>query len=187
MRFVLKVLVLLLVAGAVFMHFLADLRGYWTMYPARARMVGYAAGAAVLLAIIAGFFIMGSPSQVRLYRFDAQKVSDLQNIQYQIVNYYQQKESLPATLQEIEDPLSGWMLPKDPQTGADYVYRRNSPLDFALCAIFSADSKNASASQAMPIREFGSLEGNFNHGVGEVCFDRSIDPERYPPYSKPVI
>lgn len=183
-RFVLKVLVLLLVAGAVFMHFLADFRGYWTAQPGRAKMVGYGAGAAVLVAIIAGFFIMGSPAQVRLYRFDSQKVSDLQTIQWQIVNYWQQKESLPATLREIEDPLSGWMLPKDPQTGADYVYRRNSPLDFAVCATFNADSKSGSASQAMPARAYGGVEENFDHGTGEVCFDRSIDPQRYPPYTK---
>jgi len=188
MRFVLKVLVLFLVAGAVFVHFLADFRGYWTANPGRARMVAYGAGLVVVLAIVAGFFIMGSPSQVRLYRFDAQKVSDLQNIQWQIVNYWQQKESLPATLQEIEDPLSGWMLPKDPQTGEDYVYRRNSPLDFALCATFNADSKDARmSSEAMPARAYGSLDGNFEHGAGEVCFDRSIDPQRYPPYNKPVI
>jgi hypothetical protein len=187
MRFVLKVLVLFLVAGAVFLHFLADFRGYWTANPGRARMVAYGAGLVVVLAIAAGFFIMGSPSQVRLYRFDSQKVSDLQNIQWQIVNYWQQKESLPVTLQEIEDPLSGWMLPKDPQTGADYVYKRNSPLDFALCATFNADSKDARASsEAMPVRAYGTLEGNFEHGKGEVCFDRSIDPQRYPPFTKPA-
>src|SRR3989344_5674775 len=40
MRFVLKVIVLLLVAGGVFLHFLADLRGYWNKEPQRARMVG---------------------------------------------------------------------------------------------------------------------------------------------------
>ena len=114
-RFVLKVAVLLLVALAVFLHFLADLRGYWNQYPQYARMVGWGAGVAVLLAIVAGFFIMGSPTQIRLYRFDTQKVSDLQNIQYQIVNFWQQKEKLPATLSEVADPISGNTIPVDPQ------------------------------------------------------------------------
>lgn len=185
MRFVLKVAVLLLVASAVFMHFLADFRGYWTAHRGRASIVGYAAGLAVLLAIVAGFFIMGSPTQVRLYRFDSQKVSDLQSIQWQIVNFWQQKQTLPADIKEIEDPLSGWMLPKDPQSGADYRYERTSDASFKLCATFNADSKAASASQAMPA-EYGVLDGNFNHGVGEVCFDRTIDPERYPPYTKGI-
>ena len=184
MRFVLKVVVLLLVAGAVFMHFLADFRGYWMQYPQRAQMVGYGAGVLVLATIVAGFFIMGSPAQVRLYRFDDQKVSDLQNIQWQIVNYWQQKQTLPNSVNEIEDPLSGWMMPRDPQ-GQEYRYEKTSDLSFKLCASFNADSRGQSP-EAMPVRAYGTLEGNFQHGSGEQCFDRTIDPERYPPYSKPV-
>lgn len=185
MRFVLKVVVLLLVAGGVFLHFLADLRGYWVQFPSRARLVSWAAGAVVLLAIIAGFFIMGSPSQVRLYRFDSQKVSDLQTIQWQVVNYWQQKQVLPADIQELNDPLSGWTLPVDPQ-GQEYRYERTSNSSFRLCATFNADSREGQNSQAMPVRAYGTLEGNFDHGTGEVCFDRTIDPERYPPYTKGI-
>jgi Domain of unknown function (DUF5671) len=58
-RFLLKAAVVLFVAGGVFLHFLADVRGYWVEQPARAKMVGYAAGLLVLLSIVAGFFIMG--------------------------------------------------------------------------------------------------------------------------------
>lgn len=184
MRFVLKVIALLLVASAVFLHFLADFRGYWNKNPGKASFVGVGAGIAVIIAIVAGFLIMGSPSQVRLYRFDAQKVSDLQSIQWQIVNYYQQKEMIPNSLADIEDPLSGWMLPKDPQ-GQPYRYEKTGNLTFKLCATFNADSSAAEASQAMP-REYGSLDGNFSHGTGEECFDRTIDPERYPPYTKGI-
>lgn len=185
MRFVLKVLVLLLVAGGVFMHFLADIRGYWVQNPSRARMVGWAAGLVVIAAIIAGFFIMGSPSQVRLYRFDAQKISDLQSIQWQLVNYYQQKESLPNSLGDLEDPISGWMMPIDPQ-GQEYRYEKTGDLAFKLCATFNADSKESTGAQPMSVRAYGPMEGNFDHGVGEVCFDRTIDPERYPPYTKGI-
>lgn len=185
-RFFLKVLVVLLVAGGVFLHFLADLRGYWKANPSRAQMVGYGAGALVLIAIVSGFFIMGTPGEVRLIRFDSQKVTDLQDIQWQIVNYWQQKESLPATLEEVEDPLSGYTLPVDPQSGEPYVYKRNSPLDFALCATFNLQSDERS-SEAMPVRAYGPLDGNWQHGAGEVCFDRTIDPERYPPFSKPML
>jgi len=183
-RFVLKVIVLLLVAGGVFLHFLADFRGYWNANPGRARMVGWAAGVVVLLAIIAGFLIMGSPSQVRLYRFDAQKVSDLQTIQYQIVNYYQQKEELPTALDQLNDPLSGSTVPKDPE-GGTYRYEKTGNLAFKLCATFNAESQKNQASIASPVY-YGVESENWQHGVGEVCFDRTIDPERYPPYSKSV-
>lgn len=186
MRFVLKVAVLLLVASAVFMHFLADFRGYWTANRGRASLVGYAAGLAVLIAIVSGFFIMGSPTQVRMYRFDNQKERDLQNIQWQVVNYWQQKEELPMTVAQLEDPLSGWTMPVDPQ-GQEYRYEKTGDLTFKLCATFNANSQDARNSEAMPARAYGSLDGSFEHGAGEVCFDRTIDPERYPPYNKPLM
>jgi hypothetical protein len=184
-RFVLKVIVLLLVAGAVFLHFLADFRGYWIANPVRARYVGYGVGAIVLAAIVAGFFIMGSPNQVRLYRFDNQKVSDLQNIQWQLINYWQQKQVLPTIIAEIEDPISGWVLPRDPQGGV-YRYEKTGDRAFKLCATFNAESRGSvNGSIARPIAYGGEGE-NWQHGSGEVCFERSIDPERYPPFPKGI-
>ena len=181
-RFVLKVAVLLFVAAGVFFHFLADLRGYWNANPGRARIVSYAAALLVLAAIVSGFFIMGSPAQVRLYRFDSQKVSDLQTIQYQIVNYYQQKEALPTDLQQLEDPLSGSTVPKDPQGGV-YRYEKTANLSFKLCATFNAETQKNQAAISEP-KVYGFEGENWQHGPGEVCFDRTIDPQKYPPYTK---
>lgn len=187
-RFGLKVLVVFLVVGGVFLHFLAEMRGYWLQYPSRARVIGLAAAAVIIIAIVSGFLIIGSPNQVRLYRFDDQKVNDLSNIQYQVVNYWQQKESLPASLEQLQDPLSGNIIPLDPQSGAWYTYKRNSPLDFALCATFNATSTSQmSTSRPMmpvPMSDKSIESGTWQHGPGEVCFDRSIDPQRYPPFSK---
>lgn len=187
MRFGLKVVVVLLVAGAAFLHFLSDLWGYWGAHPRRAQVVGYAVLIAVLASIISGFFIMGTPGEVRLYRYDNQKVSDLQAIQWQIINYWQQKESLPADLQDIEDPLSGFTVPVDPQSGDAYEYKRNSPLDFSLCATFNtATPEREMSSVARPVGVYGESAKNetWKHAAGAVCFDRSIDPDRYPPYPK---
>src|SRR3989344_1492876 len=186
-RFALKVLVVLFVAGVAFLHFLADLRGYWNTNPGRAKTVGLAAGVLVLIAIVSGFFIMGTPGEVRLFRFDDQKVSDLQNIQWQIVNFWQQKEALPASLEELNDPLSGYILPVDPQSGETYRYERTSNSSFKLCATFNvASDEQPGGAKTTPVGPYGSIEGNWQHPAGEHCFDRTIDPERYPPYSKTV-
>jgi hypothetical protein len=148
-------------------------------------MVGYAAGFLVSLSIIAGFFIMGSPSQVRLYRFDDQKVSDLQNIQWQIVNFWQQKEAFPKSLTDLEDPISGFVVPKDPQSGADYEYELGLGTSFKLCATFNAESQGRQSSYSEPYMVVGEKGNeNWQHGAGEYCFERVIDPERYPPYEK---
>lgn len=187
-RFLLKVAVLLLVAGGVFLHFFADLRGYWAKKPDRARMVGWGAGVLVVASIAAGFFIMGSPAEVRLYRFDSQKVSDLQNIQWQVVNYWQQKQELPGNLEQVADPISGQTIPVDPQTGEAYSYKVTGNVNFRLCANFNKDSEDSKA-QASIARESMYYYGetgaeNWQHGTGEVCFERTIDPERYPPFTK---
>jgi hypothetical protein len=187
MRFVLKVLVVLFVAGGAFLHFLADLRGYWNANPAKAKQVGIAAGVLVLVAIVSGFFIMGTPGEVRLMRFDSQKVSDLQNIQWQVVNFWQQKETLPADLEELNDPLSGFVVPVDPQSGESYGYERTSQSSFRLCAVFNAEDRFARPVPERPVSAIPNAVKTgetWEHGVGEVCFDRTIDPERYPPFSK---
>ncbi len=186
-RFVLKTAVVLLVAAGVFMHFLADYWGYWIKFPGKARSVGIAAGVLVLASIIAGFFIIGSPASVRLERFDSQKVSDLQTIQWQVINYYQTKGSLPTDLAQIADPISGNYIPKDPQSSADYVYRvKTAPYTFELCAMFNKDSTasaNGGGTRPDPTMIGGEGE-NWAHGVGETCFERTIDPERYPLYPR---
>jgi len=191
MRFILKVLVVLLVAGFVFMHFLADLKGYWIKYPKRANAVGIGALVAVVTAIVAGFFIVGSPAQARDVRLDVQRVSDLQGIQSQVLNLYQTKQALPARIDELADPLSYFSLPKDPATGENYVYEKTGPLSFKLCATFAREGRDltgrGSFGRDTTISEpypGGIQDQNWKHGVGTECFERTIDPELYPPYQR---
>lgn len=192
-RFILKVLVVLFTAGFVFLHFLADMRGYWIAHPKRANLVGAGAGVAVLAAIVAGFFLVGSPMAARDIRLDIERVNDLQNIQGQIVNYYQMKEELPAGLSDLQDPLSYFTLPADPVSGADYEYRKVGDLTFELCAVFAREGQDLTGRGSFPEGGMsmsypspdGSLE-NWMHGAGEQCFERTIDPERYPVFEKPV-
>ena len=184
-RFLLKVLIVLLVAAAGFMHFAADLWGYWQKNPAYARYVNWATALLIVLTIAAGFLIIGSPQSQRVYRIDQQRVSDLQNIQWQVVSYWQRKQALPAALANLNDPLANYTVPVDPQTGEAYVYKRNRPLDFGLCATFGAASRGQ---DMMTIPEpaglsktGGGRSDSWQHEVGQVCFDRSIAPQLYPP------
>ena len=190
LRFLLKILTVLLVAGASFAHFFADIKGYWKQYPNRARNLGFFVIVVVVISVIAGFFIVGTPQQARLARYDAQRVSDLQNIQGQVVNYWQQKKKLPTTLSDLSDSISGFSAPVDPQTKQAYGYKSMASLSFQLCAVFTAESRkmtDGSAGISRPMYPYGvtsvGLKGegadNWYHTVGRVCFDRTIDPERY--------
>lgn len=185
-RFLLKALVVLLVAAIGFMHFSADLWNYWEKYPVRNRYVAWGTGALVALSIVAGFFIVGTPQQARLYRFDAQKVSDLATIQNEVLNYWTKTGKLPQSLMILNDPLSGVSIPNDPQGGA-YEYEIVSAYTFNLCATFNADSRGAHVSDAsvpMVPKAYGGLDENWQHGAGHECFLRTIDPALYPPVKK---
>lgn len=196
MRFGLKVLLVLLVALGGFLHFLADLRGHWNANPKGARLIGYFALALIIMTVVSGVLIMGSPSQVRLYRLDDQKVDDLQSIQWQIVDYWQTYEKLPKTLSDLTNNISGYAAPQDPQSGEAYGYEviPGKQPAFKLCATFNAQDQDVSPAElARPAytsyagSDGGLLQDSWWHTEGDVCFTRTIDPERYPPYDDPKI
>ena len=187
-HFILKVLVVLLVMGAALLHFLADFWGYWDINPRYAQSVAGAVGFLVIATILSGFFIIGTPGQVRLYRFDDGKVTDLQNIQYQIISYYQSQGVLPAALSDLNDTLGGYSVPLDAQNGVAYSYATTSVLSFKLCATFNAITQSNSPTEtamAYPTVPEGGVgrdlaASSWFHRAGSVCFPRTIDPKRYP-------
>lgn len=184
-RFLLKALIVLFVASIGFMHFIADLWGYWEKFPTRNRLVAIATGGLVVLTVIAGFFIVGTPAQARLYRFDEQKITDLQNIQYQITSYYQLKQKLPQTLSELNNPVSDVVIPVDSQSKQAYEYQVvKAPYSFEICATFNKESRVGAQNVTMPEpMRAGYGKGateNWKHDAGRVCFERTIDPTLYP-------
>ncbi len=187
-HFVLKVIAILIVAAGIFRYYLSELRdgGKQTYVP----WFAWGSTIVVLAAIVGGFFIAGSPFTQRLVRFDAQRVSDLQSIQYQIVNYWQKKNKLPAVLTDLNDPISNVQVPVDPETHVAYRYRVTGNLEFELCADFNLhsqvqDKRGYSAGYATePYGPTPLGSETWDHVAGEQCFLRTIDPELYPPIPK---
>jgi hypothetical protein len=187
-RFVLKVAVVLLVAAGFFMHFLADMWGYWIKNPQYARMVSWGAAIVVLVSIASGFFMMGSPATVRMMRLDDQKVSDLQSIQSQVTYYWQSKQKLPENSRELEDPLMGFVLPKDPQSMQDYGYRiTKAPYSFEVCADFNLASETYDTDKTVARHVGGAEAETWKHTAGQNCFERTIDPDKYPPINQKMV
>ncbi|MEA2701493.1 MAG: hypothetical protein QOE22_202 [Candidatus Parcubacteria bacterium] len=196
MRFILKVFVVLVVSLFVGAHYIADFRGYWVTHPRRAALVGAKAGILAFIVVVAGFFIIGTPSEMRLMRFDEQKVSDLQGIQWQVLDYWQSKQKLPTSLAGLSDPLSGSIVPVDPESNEPYRYEATGKSSFRLCATFNQSSPDTAGKGAYPSMGYGEgmdmsypsmpANENWSHEAGETCFERTIDPERYPPYPKPL-
>lgn len=183
--FLLKVLSVLVVIGAIFGYYIDDLKSRvvgvrWTVW----RLV---AGVLVVGSIVVGFMVIGTPQSQRMERYDADKISDLESIQWQVVNYWQQKEALPTTLADLADPISSFYVPTDRQTGEPYGYEVTGPLSFKLCANFNTVSLGARSSaeyQDKLTYPAGPRGENWEHTSGAHCFDRTIDPDIYRPVSR---
>ena len=153
--------------------------------PKTLKVFVYIVIAIVALAIVAGFFVVGSPKEERLRRFDDQRVSNLQYIQSEVLNYWINKRTLPADLSLVRDDLRGVMIPNDPETGSEYTYVVKGPLTFSLCATFNLPNEGApgipKTAPRAPEYYGGGLGENWQHGAGSTCFDRTIDEDFYRP------
>jgi hypothetical protein len=191
-RFVLKALVVLVVAGSVLWYYLYDLKkSFAPDMPNRSRLLVTIASVAVLASLVGGFCLLGSPMTARARKFDERRINDLSSIQsYLIYSYWQQKGSIPESLDALKDPISGFLLPTDPETGAAYAYKKTGALSFELCADFklaTPEDRLREGSSTMRPMMYGTPENeNWKHGAGTTCFKRTIDPDLYPVFEKGI-
>ena len=173
--FILKVLTIFFIAGSILFYYLSELRD--RVYPRKAFQLVIVG--VVVLSLVYGFYLAGSPQNQRLVRFDEQKVNDLQSIQNQLVyNWWQQKGSLPQTLDALNDSISGFSVPVDVQSNKSYEYQTTGLRSFELCATFNLPTPGNSSTVVKPI-SLGGID-NWQHLEGRQCFNRTIDQTLYP-------
>ncbi len=182
-RFTLKVIAVLLVAVTVFGFYLWELKRDPSTPTKITLLFAIGVSAVIVISIVSSFFLIGTPAQQRDVRLDQQRTSDLQTIQYNLIAYWQDKGALPETLAQIEDDLIGYRNPVDPKTSDSYEYALSEDLSFQLCATFVTKSDDAlGATQPRMAYTGGYGDGSFDlwsHEVGRVCFERTIDPDRF--------
>ena len=183
-RFIFKVLAILIIASVIFVYYILDKSADSSKIVAWRKTFAWVGIIVVLISIISGFIIVGSPAKQRALRFDSQRINDLTNIQYQIVSYWQRKAALPSTLTDLIDPIAGYIVPADPNTQQSYEYSilatSSTPLSFQLCAAFDLQSQDNSNFT------YPASQGNWSHGAGRVCFTRNVDKSMYPAVKVPI-
>lgn len=170
-RFILKVLAVLVLSGIPFLYYLRtmklDHKSYATS-PIHKRYLSIAT-VITLVAVLWGLMTVGSPLKGRMERLDEQRVSDLRLIQNEMLNYVYgatrydggTATSLPKPLPETLDELAKnssyeKIRTTDPQTGDLYEYLPNGT-SYSLCANFSL---------ALDQR----YDIFWNHSAGRHCF-----------------
>lgn len=180
-QFFLKIVVVLLVAGAVFGYYLWDLKRK-EIKSKIPKLLTIIVSVVVVASIIIGFFIVGTPKDQRDRKFDEKRVGNLQMLQGEIVNYWTKKDALPEDLSKLEDDISGFKVPRDPNKVDVYEYQIIDPLTFELCATFAKANQNTKAGlrgEFYPVSPYDNYQQNWDHEAGRVCWSRTIDPELY--------
>lgn len=180
--FLLKALVVLLVAAFVFMHYIQDIRDRVSAKCRKTRPIVMTI--IILASIIWGFSVLGSPKTQRLIKYDNQKIMDLQEIQWQVISYWQMNGFLPASLEQIISNKEYFVtVPTDPQFEKSYRYEKKGEMTFELCAEFNEENtrdQNRYGGQVSYPKGSVIQNENWNHGKGEQCFTRIVDPVAYP-------
>jgi uncharacterized membrane protein YidH (DUF202 family) len=174
-QFILKVATVLVVAAGTFGYYLWDVKRKPSDTSKRPRNVAWITAVIVLVGVVAGFFTVGSPAEQRAKRFDEQRVSDLQDLQNQIINYWSRKGTLPGNIDKLQDEIFVFEIPVDPETKEDYEYTVLGGLKFELCATFNKSTERRFEGEVLPREKL--ILHSWEHDAGRVCFDRTIDPE----------
>ena len=213
-RFILKVLIALAGAKMVLYYFVPEVWEvkFWKINWRKFFKIcsKYFSILMVLALIIWSFCVIGSPFKQRQLQLDDKRIQALQSIEWQVINYWQQKERLPESINDLKNPLSGYSLPVDPEfeKGKNYEYllKDKNKLIFELCADFSLpmpkgwqESQNyygggvvsmetrtdvAVSNVSYPVSYPSGVNDSWDHQKGHTCFERTIDKDIYPPYPK---
>lgn len=131
-----------------------------------------ASSVVVVVAVVWGAVLVGSPGTARLQRFDQQRLDDLQTIFREIQSLCQDpdikqelKRALPNTLDELAVLARSERINlTDPETGERYVYTVKDATTYELCATFSLERD-------------ADVEVFWNHPSGRHCFTvDALDP-----------
>ncbi|OHA93281.1 MAG: hypothetical protein A3E02_00375 [Candidatus Zambryskibacteria bacterium RIFCSPHIGHO2_12_FULL_38_34] len=183
--FLLKVLSVFVVTLSVFLYYISDIRNKLTKKSQKTWLI--ISAVIILVSIIWGFSVLGSPYTQRLIKYDNQKITDLANIQWQVISYWQVNGMLPVSLSDITSAQAYTVVPTDPQSKTTYEYAKTDTMTFKLCAEFNKESTNNNQNQypvpmsvSYPAKGIVIQNDNWNHPSGHYCFSRIIDPTLYP-------
>ena len=181
LRFLLKVAVVAVLAGSIFGYYRWDLRqddAERDENGAGSKLSLAFAGAsalAVLLAVVSGLVVAGSPGHARERGLDVERVRHLQAIVRGVDVYWERNGALPASLDALSSERDIEVISiADPETDEAYQFRGSGEETYELCATFSLAAPTDQAS----LRTDPYRARFWRHPAGHHCFDlEAIEPD----------
>ena len=168
-RFVLKVLVILLIAGSIFGYYFWDMRKKNMMgvkYLGN-KISATASIAVIVIVFIGSFFIVDSPITARNKQIDSITISRIQDYKYSIESYYGKNYSLPASLADIKE--SGIFGGINNNESINITYKTTGQFTYQLCANFKTSNLQVNKND-----QYSYTDKNWQHDKGDKCFDQEI-------------
>lgn len=170
-RFLLKVIVVFLVAGGVFTYYFHSLRKSMSEQGNLHRTYGLGSAALVAVTIVYGIFLAGSPSTERDRRLDTQRLTDIRTIADATLNIVYGKDRwskpmpfppsamkpLPTNLDVIVSETVDQRVPSADPEGIPYEYFIEDRTHFSVCSTFIFEDRE----QFAPF---------WNHPAGSYCY-----------------
>jgi hypothetical protein len=123
--------------------------------------------AVVVAAVVTGFLVLGTPGDARKETFDQKRIEDLSNLRNMIRGYdvRAERDTLPETLDLVQQTAFWKTYGRDPETGEPYGYRKLAPDRFELCATFST---------VVTESDLDEYQQGWAHPAGRACFQFAL-------------
>ncbi len=161
--FLLKALTVLLVSGFVFGYYLQDIRERVSSNQRKFWAMGVAL--IILISIILGFAVIGSPRTQRQLRMDQETVYSLDNANWQVINYWQVNGMIPDSIPSLTPEID---------------YKKTGNMTYELCATFNHSNQYRGGNMGWVVGPKMPGVVDWSHNVGYHCFEMQIDPVMYP-------
>ncbi len=175
LKFFLKFLVIIVVAGATFGFYLWDMRKrnmVGKVYKQN-RIFGAILIVVFLVLVVAPFFFIASPFEARRQKIDQSMVDKLSIISNNINDYYQDRKTLPGTLSAVVEytdssDYKGYSSVNEKDI-EKISYVTKGSASYQLCADFLTVSQ----------KEVYSYNKEWQHGKGKKCFTKNVTDYEY--------
>ena len=177
LKFGLKFLTVLIIAGTTFGYYLYDIK--------REEVTGkkdkvikiffWATLVAVVAVFIAGIFIVESPWETRRKNLDNEVIRDLSSIENAVNSYYKEKGTLPEDLEQLGE-VAKYMDRNslvDPETGEEYEFNVLSDREYELCANFRTSNLEDDNEYRNPF-----INSQWQHDQGKKCFTLDVEEQK---------
>lgn len=175
LKFILKALSIMLIAGSIFGYYFYDIRRDDVTKKKNMVVLSFFYGSLVIViaSLIVSFFYVESPTQTRNRRYDEMILSRFSMIDSSIQTYYNINKKMPkdfAEIKSIDRYLSDEQM-SDPATGKPLEYKVMSKDEYQLCATFKTSNKNPDDQKNYP-------NPGWLHDAGYQCIKQKVIPQK---------